>query len=368
MPTVEARIFFYDITEAGYYQHGETAPAFGSIDEALSALSSWRRRNGRLVSETATYEVGENSRITLAYCVGVERDAATGDYLVTTWNCAETFDGEVASISDSPAGRAKVFKTPIPEGIPGYPSHFWIFPKHGLYACVQFSRGGRNGRGEFEQYMRGFLRHFTRYTVYTEGGSPAAYADAAEREIAGYRDPSDPGSAPPGRVYPRWRSHRLRHAGKLEQVRSSRAQVVKVIRKTVLGAGLPRGKSRIHKAFDLLTGRPSVKKEPPDQVKITLAAELTPTSEELEAIIADWQNQPEESTWNDAGFVLKGSQQELWLSHSNPRVTLALELATSDPLLISGEALLRALSKERGHVLRRALAASASADESRLAG
>lgn len=347
MPAAEAQLYFYDITKAGYYKRGTEDLVVCGISETLESLSKWIRRDARPLSGTATFKPGPNSRLMPAYCAGIEQDVATGDFLVTMWNETETVDGEFASISDQPVGQAVVHLTDVPPGtIPGFATYFWILPKLRRYAVVQL-RQSRNGRAEFDYYLKSYLSKFTNHVIYDDGGNPNYFSEIDERVILRY-DPGN-GSTDSSPLVPQWASQRVTKPGPIEYIRNNRDQIRKIVRKNELSAAVKLDRGWFHSFLRFLANEKHERSESiAETVRIKLEMDFTPSEDELEAMVVDWETTREDgSGWNDVGFEFRSNQTTYWLSHAIPKATLLLDIEGRGQGIVDGRSLLAGLTAMR---------------------
>jgi hypothetical protein len=264
-------------------------------------------------------------------------------------------DRRVTMISDVTVGQTVVSSDePAANHIPGHATYFWVLPHHRKYACVQFSTV-RNGRAEFDYYVKSFLSKYARFAVDDDGRPAPSTETENEVIITGYRDPDGPITVDGNRLTPRWKTARTRSDGPIERIRRNRHRIRRMIRKNHLFVTTPATRAALRSTFRFLLG---VKRHEPQEVesetyRTRLEVDFTPTGVELEEIIDDWRkDEGESSDWNDVGFVLEKESNHIhWLSHASPKKSLELDIDPFVPELIDGRALLRALAGQRGTAL-----------------
>ncbi|EPO6703957.1 hypothetical protein ACUDWF_003147, partial [Pseudomonas aeruginosa] len=136
MAIEKAKITFYRIDQAGFYQRGQDDPTFGSAAEMLAELHRWSQ--GKQLAETKTYEPAQDSDLLPVYLMGIE--PAADSHLVTMWNQTPSVEGNfAAAMGNSQVGNTEVVLKEIPEGgIPGFATYFWFLPELGVFASIKF--------------------------------------------------------------------------------------------------------------------------------------------------------------------------------------------------------------------------------------
>lgn len=86
------------------------------------------------------------------------------------------------------------------------------------------------------------------------------------------------------------------------------------------------------------------------ELKTSFDIHYSPTENELNAIIQEWENTPE-SRWNDVGFKLSGENTNHWLSHSLVKHELDLDIVRDNPEIVNLQSLLATLSEHRTALL-----------------
>ncbi|MCY1312647.1 hypothetical protein D9M70_630860 [compost metagenome] len=90
----------------------------------------------------------------------------------------------------------------------------------------------------------------------------------------------------------------------------------------------------------------------PDQVKVQYELPAQLSRDDIEAMIAAW-NEGHDREWDDYGFKLKGSSHHIhWLSHSLARQEFQLDVERTDLEVVNSQSLLKALSDHRVEILR----------------
>jgi hypothetical protein len=332
----DTRITLYSIDRCGYYPWGKDIPEFGDLASTLTELQEWTR--GKALGSTRTYHPGEGN-LDPTYCFDIRRASATGDYLVITWNEIHSEEGGVPVVDPrSQVGNASVTFAPVPgNSIPGYATYFWLVPSRLALATVTF-RNQRNGHQNFVRYINEFLAKFTRHVVPIDGGD-------SDLDIAGYRANT---KAPTKPLIPSFRTTMVRRKAELDWIRDNRANITQILRKNLL---VPT-KSVDITFFKKLMTRVGVYGEvaPPADIKIRYEIAYTPSPEELDRIIDEWQGRSD-TEWENVGFKVRGVQPIFWLNSAIVRQEFSLQVELTDSGVIEARSLLKALEAARGEIL-----------------
>lgn len=337
----EASINFYRIARCGYYKHGVNSPEFCSLADALHELTTWINAGGKTLGETCTYKIEDGEEGFHTYCFDVVKSDPTGECLVTTWNETPSSQGNFASVnSTSRVGEVDVSLTEIPpQHIPGYATYFWIVPDRKLLATIRFHHAV-NGHQNLCRYMKEFLGKWTSHVVVDEAD------EAADHSIVGYRNDEN---SDPLHLNPMFKSFLLKKPGKIEFLKENRELIRTIYRKNVLSPQSQVDRSLLHRMFSKLgiSDAPALNHD----IKVKYEFSHTPDEAELDAIIADWENN-HDSKWDDIGFKLKGDDEVHWLSHSLAKSTIELNVERENAEIINAESLLQAVQQQRRTLLR----------------
>lgn len=337
MAIEKAKITFYRIDQAGFYQRGRDIPAFGGADEMLADLWMWSQR--KQLAETKTYEPAEDSDLLPVYLMGIEisRD---NSWLVTMWNQTPSVEGNfAAAMGNSQVGNTEVVMKEIPEGgIPGFATYFWFLPERGVFASIKFQHL-ITGQKPMQEYMESYLALYSPHVVLTDPD------DDVDIELAGYRQ--QPG-APVQDLSPRFRTSLLKKPGDHELLIEQADQIRKVHRKTTLHLDREPDLALWQRALQVARLRQA--EVPPDDVRIKYELKVQLGGEEVSEIIDSWI-EDHDREWDDYGFQLRGEQTPRWLSHSIARDEFDLDVTRDNLEVVNARSLLEALGGRRQAIL-----------------
>jgi len=351
MATETARIKFYTVKECGYFKHGKENPAFGDLANILNQLENWATGASLDLVDTKTYEADEgDDGLYPAYCFDIQHEANTGDYLLTTWNEIPTTEGQrVASVKpNSKVGSADVDLTELPEdNIAGYATYFWFAPSEGVFASIKFDTSRlANGHRQLKKYMSEFMAKWTSYAVRERKNG------STEFEVNGYAATGKEKDAE--HHYPRFTSAPMRTETSEQRIKSRQPLIRKVIRKNKIGSGLVTGASLswFQAVFGYLMAGTKKVSPPDDPVRAKYEVSHTPSSGELDSMIATWkENQDDNSKWDDLGFQFKGESGTIWLSDSLIKDDIELEVDRKNDEVVTANSILKSVTKMRSHLL-----------------
>ena len=334
---MKARIRFYKITQCGYYEHSNFH--FGNISEVLDNLKSWIA--GKALNETQTYSVdpeNNESNLLRTFCYSI--DSKSGEYLITTWNENADVGGKIASIDSlGITGSATIETAEISEGfIPGYPSFFWFIPSKNIFATIQFNTR-LNGRKNLDVYLNEFLSTRAKYVIYDE--------ENGENKIVGYGESEENCF----HLTPKFNSTLYKQPGEIEFIKQNRESIRKFIKKDKLKLERTETTNRWQTVYRFFTGQTpatSCSIEP----KVSIELEMTPSENELENIISQWQSDIESYPIGDVGFTLVGHPQPYWLRQSIASDEFELDVHYSgQEILVPSDKLLEELQRRRNSIL-----------------
>lgn len=334
------RFTFYDIDALGYFRHSLDTPEFGDAASCLEQLRQWATSAGIVLRDTCTYEPDGNGDRLGTYCFDMAHSTRYGDFVLTTWNEIPTIDGKTPTVNGSePVGSAHVELSDLPaDGIPGYPTYFWFLPADNRFAAITFN-SILNGHQNLGLYLNGFLRTFSPHVCRRTN-------DAGKIEVAGYRHtPQDS----PEYLYPRFQSSLCHNRTALAFIRRNRQLITKYIRKMKVEPHVERDVSFYRKLFEHATGINQAQRDP-DPLKIRYEVDVTPSEDDLNAMIEDWQG-THTTHWNDVGFKISGDDRNIrWLSHCLARSDFDLDIQGSTSPTIGAAALLAAIEAQRAEI------------------
>jgi hypothetical protein len=154
-------------------------------------------------------------------------------------------------------------------------------------------------------------------------------------------------------LHPRFRTKTVRLPGKVDFIRQHRPHIYKVIRKSELDgqsvANTP--VSLVQALLESLGIRDAP--DPEDPIRSRYEINFQPNEQQLEAMIEGWQQNGEESGWNDVGFKISGDSKIHWLSHSVSRYEEELEVERDNDEVVDSESLLHRLDDMEEELLGR---------------
>lgn len=343
---VDVGIWLFKVGKCGYYPSKTSktgsAPVFGNLASTLSELSAWSQ--GRLLSETSTYDVEPDSDLTKTYLLGM-RPGHNGDYLVALWNGLQSNSNKIASVGvNDIVGNVTTEFTEIDANrIPGFATYIWVMPSEGAIATVRVKHR-TNGLRNFEHYFESFLRFINPAHVVLGESGPED-----EIVITGYRENlQDPDVKS---LHGTFKVKSIQKAGESEFILAHAISIEKVICKTTLTNQVKADRAWWQSGLDLLGM--GVQHGLIDTAAIKLEMPIKFTTEELQVTLDNWQQKMGQIpySWDDIGFKLTGEQSPRWLGKSYARKDFGLELQWLDSEQVELESLLGQLQKYRAEVL-----------------
>ncbi len=336
MAIEKAKITFYRIDQAGFYQRGQDEPSFGNAAEMLAELHRWSQ--GKQLAETKTYEPAQDSDLLPVYLMGIE--PAADSHLVTMWNQTPSVEGNfAAAMGNSQVGNTEVVLKEIPEGgIPGFATYFWFLPELGVFASIKFQHL-ITGQKPMQEYMESYLGLYSSHVVLTDP------EDGVDIELVGYRQ--RPG-APVQDLSPRFRTSLLKKPGDHELLIEQADQIRKVHRKTTLHLDREPDLDFWQRALQVAHLRQA--EVLPDDVRIKYELKVQLDGEQVGEIIDSWLA-GHDREWDDYGFQMRGEQSPRWLSHSIARDEFDLDVTRDNLEVVNARSLLEALRGRRQAIL-----------------
>ncbi len=334
------KIQFYRISRFGYYRYGQDEPEFGSVSELLGELSSWVRSNGKSLSQTCTYELEDGEDEYRTFCFDLVNNSQTGDFVLVMWNETPTNEGRVVAVDGTQSvGNADVNFTDLPEGsIPGYATYFWFIPEYDVFASIRFHHSLIIGKKSLDRYLKEFTAKFTSFVVTEETEEGV--------EIVGYSNNDDETY----NLAADFKSYLYRKPGQIEYIRQNIDSIKKIIRKNELNPQIVLHRELWQKILESLRIVPR-ENTLSEEVKIKYEIPFTPNEEEINEIIAEWEEN-HESKWDDVGFKFESDAQIRWLSHSVAKDEYDLDVTRDNDEIVEAESLLSALTESRTVILR----------------
>tara|TARA_B100001105_G_scaffold251204_1_gene240601 strand:- start:10273 stop:11304 length:1032 start_codon:yes stop_codon:yes gene_type:complete len=332
----EAKITFYRIAKCGYYRPRGDQYMFGSLADLLEDLAVWSQHKD--LGETLTFTPGEDGPDLGVYLLSTHQ--LQGDRLVALWNATPETDGKVASVSAiSQVGNPEVFMNAIqPNSIPGYSTYFWFIHGAPYFASIRFQHLS-GGHYQLQTYLQSFLRNFGRHVVFDE--------DAQDPTILGYCE--RPG-ADILNLRGRFRSELFTKAGEHELLIRRATSIRKIIRKSTLSLERRDQRAMWQRLLEYSGMREPIARR--TDVKLGYELEVSLTETDVRELIAQWQDEQNQTEWDDLGFVFTGDANKVhWISRSIARDTFELDVRRENPEHVNGESLLHELHRLRRQIL-----------------
>ncbi|WP_311515291.1 hypothetical protein [Oligella urethralis] len=335
-----AKFSLFEINKCGFYSRNGREFEFGTLKEVLEDLKTWV--DGKPLRETKTFEVKDGDNLNPVYLCNIYKHNSNA-WVVTTWNETESTESGVASIDGSAiVGQAEITISKIPEdGIPGFPTYFWIIPQQGVIVSVRFEHL-KTGLPEYRDYMINYLGFFSKYVVMNQNNQ-----SQNDIEILGHRknahDDIDTS------VRPLFKTTPIQKPGQFEEIRNNCAKITKITSKTILQRSEQIDRALWQKMLEKMgLGN---KEFVTEETLIKYDFRSTITERELDIMIQDWEENQHLTTWYDYGFHIRGRQNPLWLSGSHARGEVELPIIWTGAVLNPKE-LANALYSVRDVVLR----------------
>src|SRR5690606_29752100 len=150
-------------------------------------------------------------------------------------------------------------------------------------------------------------------------------------------------------VRPIFKSFQVRLPGPLDFIKENRVRISKVIRKNALSPVNADDRSYWVKALNDMgiINAPALGRE----TKIRAEFSYQPSSEELDQIIQEWQENCD-SKWVNVGFELQGENEIKWLSHSLVKTKIEFDLEKSSEGIVYARSLLGQVEEYKPVLMR----------------
>jgi hypothetical protein len=342
--STDVGIWLYDLAKCGYFPWKGGPALFGSAARTFESLQRWS--HGKPLGQTTTFKVNQEGDLNDVFLLGMTQ-AANGDFLVALWNRAPGNGNHVASVGVGDlVGAASAEITKVDKNrIPGYATYFWVMPSALRIATIRL-KNFSNGLVAFRHYVTNFLTYINPAHVVLDEPDP----DNTIR-IKGYRRDSNSEVEDRG-IRATFNVKSIALGGDLGTLRAQAENIEKVSVKTSLSTVEQQG----YQAWQLFqkVGRIFGQRAPiVEEVPIRLEIPMTFDLESLNETIAAWEDDlnDSESRQNDIGFRLRGTNNYKWLSKTQPRKTVALQVQWVDNELVNIDALLEQLQTQRAEIL-----------------
>lgn len=347
MISMEIRVSLFKIERCGYYsRRPQLNHEFMTLDELLIDLNAWS--SNKPLRQTRTFTPKDGSKLLPAYLFDIKKND-NGNWLLVIWNETPSFEGAIASADgESTVGEASVDLNEIKQGgIPGFPSYFYIIPRHNIISSIRL-HSTSTGLPNLREYLISYLEFFSKYVdieyertdgadvIYPVGYEKGSrYFEANEMSI-------------------QFSTSEIRNPGKLEYMRRNVHKVSKVLRKMTLDLD-HQIQARFLRKLLKHSGINRRAPQQPSNQKIKIKYELQDeiSLNELNDMIEKWEDSSQDRAFDDYGLVMRGEKgQPLWFSSSKASGELELNVVPINDAILDTESLLRALTDNEEQILQ----------------
>lgn len=297
-------IHIYELNRCGFYDSNDTSEKFGRVHDWWGEFQQWVN-NKQEIGLTNTYNDPKDlpSRV---FCWGTVNDSQ-GNLGVILWNEAPNYLRDVAYVDAmGEPGHDTARTTDLPPNvIPGWPTYVWFMPSRDFVISLSPDHYGAirsSGMRQATKYFRHYLKLCSGYRhvhhISTSGGG-------TEEKIVGYSDYGV--STPDNTVVPRVDATPASGNGPLDEIRRRRREINKIVKNYSLNRIIPSQNSLFNRItnriVENMSGEQSSGGIPEtDSRRVRIEYSYTPTQEELEAEIRNWeiQNLADNSSAEDA--------------------------------------------------------------------
>lgn len=337
MSLVTAKVTFHNITKCGYYKLKDRKHAFCTRKELLKALSEWIA--DKEIVETLTFSPQEDSSQNKIYCYDMHFNSGTG-CLLTTWNGYPSGeDNQIAAIN----GSSKVGKSDVATSsfsanyIPGFETYFWFPKDKNSLATIRFERTN-NGRIDLVHYLESFLSfHHPEHVFQGDDEDSVCYG----------RDSKDLND-----YIPMFDTRLAKLPGQIKIIKNNRTAITKLRQQSELKTTVRETDSSIWQKmlYKLGVSEPANRDYP---IAFDTYINWTPSTKELDEIIAQWENNPE--IIGRVGVVFRGdSTTTHWFDSSLVKSEIDLDVEKNESGIISAESLFTALEEKKEQIFAQA--------------
>ena len=263
------KISLYQITKCGFYMPRSKKPVKGDIKDWYQDFITWTKTE-KSIEDTAM-AAPENSGVLQNYCVSAT--SMNNGFGIILWNEVPNNKGEVSYIDKrSAVGDPKSQTAGAGVGqSPGWPSYFWILPAENLILCFRTkaqSFTNSTGLPQLRGYFQSYLLRKSKYVITTENGN-----ELGKNE----------------KVY--FQTKPVKSKMALERVRSGCDQITKMhIRlSAIIGNDAEAWYVLFYRALGKAF-RTSVSLPQEEYFPIKISTPWTPTNQELDKTIEEWEN------------------------------------------------------------------------------
>lgn len=338
-------LWLYELNRSAYYPWRGGEALFGSAASTFDALQAWAQ--GKPLGQTTTFAITQESNLTEVFFLGM-RKADNGDCLVAVWNRLPGNRNHVASVGVADlVGAASAEITPVDANrIPGYATYFWVMPAVNRIATVRLKHLN-NGLANFQHYVTNFLTYVNPSHVVLD-----APGDDGSLRVRGYRRDRQT-DIEAATVRPAFSVKSIPLGGDLRFIRDN----VDTIEKVCVKTSLETTEARDYRFWEVIQDVGRIFRKPGpvvEEVPIRVEMPATFDLESLNQTIASWTDNlnDAENRENDIGFKFRGNANFKWLSKTQARTTVAIDVEWVDDELVNLEALMRQLQGRRAELLQ----------------
>lgn len=293
---VDITLKLYQIHRCGFYPRSKDVPPETGVARFFQEVNAWRRLQG---GTTHTCPFPTNASDHPIFCAYMTNADADGSFVLTLWNTLpKNSKNIVAALSpkskaDSPKFKTKKF--PL-DTFPGYPTYYWIVPKHGFLYTIKIGDSLCKVK-PLEKYMNEFLGRQSSFCEKSHG---------KDGDVIIYRYTKPDGGEETVRYLPHFTTKSWINRAAINDIARNRINTTKIIRKEDVVSG--GATSRLSKLTNLLGLTSTI----PDGTRnVRLELEHKPSRKELRELYNIWKGDKS----IDFGFRFNDGK-ELWFSHS----------------------------------------------------
>lgn len=318
----KASVRFHKIKSCGLYRERARKPELGSFTEIVNNIYNWSNSQGRLIQNTCTYEVNEDSDMDFleTYLVSMKHDSISGDYFIAMWNKTHDSGDSVyaldASATIDNVNEQALYKGNLPShSIPGFATYFWLMPSQNTIATITFGTP-RTGMKPFSHWLESFIKTESRYVKFDDNDQFIGYAVGDNK--------------PNAELVPRFTRTLHKNPAKRDLILQSRDQIRGVIRRIKLDRAQPIHEGTVDKLLSLI-GIANRNEHMPHEIPLTYELNYTPSEAELNGIIDNYESGQGNGSWEDVGFKFPqnnvfGADEKEWLSKSYCKGKISIDV------------------------------------------
>ncbi len=333
---------FFQIDRCGYYEDRIPGPKFGDISIITEELKTWI--TGKSLEQTCTYQVVNGGNYLRTFCLAIEPMPKSESLLITLWNEVPHSKGRITSVqADQNVGTVNIQRSKLPpKSIPGYPTYFWIFPKENIYATVG-EKGNKTSNPSFVRYLHEFISKFTKYVAYDPNDNS---------KILGYRKTN---KDTPLELKPKFIVGLKKKESTIAYIKNNHDQIRKIIQKNKLSPNKGTDKTRLQEIWNSLSFGQYVPPSTQTFHRIRYEVDCTPTLEQLNTMIEEWDSNDEKDGWNNIGFKLQKEVKTRWIDQSIARFSEDTNIKREDSGFFKQSDLIATLKKLKPVLLPKVL-------------